>query len=227
MELWEKFKSNVIVGKVIEFYKKYTDTKPILEALQSAKTIQKTISIILRVLSVLLWVVLFIFWILNWRFINHFNFFGGLGYLIWQLVFLYASVIVTKSFFHRMAAIVDLPESDYIITPIIAQVMVAVGEMAFIFLALMSVPAMLAVWFGGRSLFHGGSSLGFILSSMSIVGGSNVFLAGISVFIMFWVIGFLTLITFRLFTEITLALVSIAKDASIIRTKTTTIARKK
>jgi hypothetical protein len=62
---------------------------------------------------------------------------------------------------------------------------------------------------------------------MSIVGGSNVFLAGISVFIMFWVIGFLTLITFRLFTEITLALVSIAKDASIIRTKTTTIARKK
>ena len=175
----------------------------------------------------LLWVVLFIFWILSWRFINHFNFFGGLGYLIWQLVFLYASVIVTKSFFLRMAAIVDQPESDYIITPIIAHVMIAIGEMVFIFLALMSVPAMLAVWFGGRSLFHGGSLLGYMLSSFSLVGGSNVFLAGIIVFVMFWIIGFLTLISFRLITEIALALVSIAKDASIIRTKTTTIARKK
>jgi hypothetical protein len=176
---------------------------------------------------VLFGIVLFIVWIASWRYINDFRFFGGLGYLIWQLAFLYASIMITKILYQRFAGIVDLPESEYIITPIIALMMVTFGEIFFIFMAIMSVPAMLAIWLAGASLTVGTGSIGALLSLMGFINPGSLFLAGIFVFIMFWVSGFLTLIFVRLLTETVLALVSIAKDASIIRTKTTTIARKK
>jgi hypothetical protein len=224
MELWEKIKSNAVVKKVVDFVCKYTNVKPVLDFLKSAKSLQKTISIILRVFTILFAIMLFVVWIISWRYINHFQFFGGLGYLIWQLAFLYAGIIITKILYQRFTEIVDLPKSEYVITPIIAQVMVTFGEVFFIFLAVMSVPGMLAIWLAGSSL---PGSLGMFLAIVDVVSPGNIFMAGISVFIMSWVIGFLVLIFARLTTETVLALVSIAKDASIIRTKTTTIARKK
>jgi len=219
MELWEKIKSNQIVVKVVDFFTKYTNVTKLLETLQSPKTIQKAISIILRIFSVLFGIGLLILWITSWRFINNFRFFGGLGYLIWQLAFLYAGILITKILYQRSAEIVDLPESEYIITPIIALMTVTYGEVAFIFLAIMSVPAMLAVWLAGSSLFHGGGSIGMFLSMVDLINPGNIFMAGIMILIMSWVIGFLTLILSRLLTETVLALVSIAKDASILRTQ--------
>ena len=221
MELWEKIKNHEIVQKVVGFFNKYTNIKPITDALQSGKTIQKVISVVLRVFSVLFGLGLLVIWILNWRFINQFNFFGGLGYLIWQVVFLFAGIIITKILFQRALEIVDLPESEYVITPILAVMMVTVGEAVFIFLALMSVPAMLTIWFAGRGLFHGASSIGMMLSALNLFSPANIFMAGISVFISCWVVGFLTLVFFRLITETVLALVSIAKDASILRVHVT------
>lgn len=217
MEIWEKIKNNEIVQKVVGFFTKYTNIKPVLEALQSGKSIQKAISIVLRILAVLFGIGLFVVWIRSWRFINQFNFFGGLGYLIWQLAFLYAGIMVTKILYQRSAEIAEMPESEYIITPIIAQIMVTFGEVIFIFMAMMSVPAMLTVWFAGSSLSQGGSAIGFMLSSLNVINTGNIFLAGIVVLIMSWVFGFLVLIITRLITETTLALVSIAKDASILR----------
>jgi hypothetical protein len=217
MELWEKFKNHKVVVAVVEFFNKYTDIKPVLDFLQSPKSLQKAISIILRIFAGLFGVMLFIIWIASWRFINEFQFFGGLGYLIWQLAFLYAGIVVTKILFQRYAAIVDQPESEYIITPIIALIMVTFGEVFFIFLAIMSVPAMLTIWLAGTSLGYGTGSIGMFLSLMPFISAGNIFLAGIYALILSWVIGFLTLIFARLLTETTLALVSIAKDASILR----------
>jgi hypothetical protein len=219
MELWEKIKSNEIVSKVLGFIDKYTNVNQVLEFLGSGKSIQKTISIILRVFTVLFGIVLFIVWIVSWRYINHFRFFGGLGYLIWQLAYLYAGIIIIRILYQRFTEIVDLPESEYIITPIIARVMVTSGEVFFIFLAIMSVPAMLAIWLAGTSLSYGTGSIGLFLSIVDLVSPGSIFLAGIAVLIMSWVIGFFVLILARLITETVLALVSIAKDASIIRTK--------
>lgn len=227
MELWEKIKNHEIVQKVVDFFNKFTNINPVLEFLQSPKSIQKSISIILRVFAVMFGIMLFLVWIASWRYINNFRFFGGLGYLVWQLAFLYAGIIITKILYQRFTEIVDLPKSDYIITPIIALIMVTFGEVFFIFMAIMSVPAMLAVWLAGSALTVGSGSVGAFLSMLSFVNPGNLFLAGIFVFILSWVVGFLTLIFVRLLTETVLALVSIAKDASIIRTKTTTIARKK
>lgn len=217
MELWEKVKNHTIVLKVVEFFNKYTNTKPVLEHLQSPKSIQKAISIILRVFAGLIGIVLLIAWIASWRYINNFNFFGGVGYLIWQLAFLYAGILITKILFKRFAGIVDLPESEYIITPIIALIMVTFGEIFFIFMAIMSVPAMLAIWLTGSSPFYGSGSLGLFLSMLRITYPGSIFLAGILALILSWVVGFLTLVFVRLITEITLALVSIARDASILR----------
>jgi hypothetical protein len=219
MELWEKIKNNEIVKKVVDFFNKFTNIKPVLEFLQSPKSIQKSISIILRIFAVIFGIVLFIVWIVSWRYINDFKFFGGLGYLVWQLAFLYAGIMITKILYQRFAGIVDLPESEYIITPIIAMIMVTFGEIFFIFMAVMSVPAMLAVWLAGASLTVGSGSIGAFLSMLSFVNPGNIFLAGIFVLILSWVVGFLTLIFARLLTETTLALVSIAKDASILRTQ--------
>ena len=217
MALWEKIKNNEIVQKVIAFINKYTNVKPALEVLQSAKSIQKAISIILRVFSALFGLLLFIVWIASWRFINELRFFGGVGYLIWQLAFLYAGIMITKILYQRSAEIIDLPESEYIITPIIARMMVTFGEVFFIFLAIMSVPAMLAIWLAGSSLFYGDGSIGLVLSMLRFVNPGNIFLAGITALIMSWVTGFMVLILSRLFTETVLALVSIANDASILR----------
>jgi len=219
MELWEKFKNHEIVQKVVNFFNKFTNVKPVLEFLQSPKSIQKSISILLRVFAVIFGIGLFIVWIASWRYINNFRFFGGLGYLVWQLAFLYAGIMITKILYQRFAGIVDLPESEYIITPIIAMMIVTFGEIFFIFMAIMSVPAMLAVWLAGASLTVGSGSIGAFLSMMSFVNPGNLFLAGIFVLILSWVVGFLTLVFARLLTETTLALVSIAKDASILRTQ--------
>jgi hypothetical protein len=216
-----------LCGKVIGFIDKYTNVDQVLEFLGSSKSIQKTISIILRVFTVLIGLGLFIIWIISWRYINHFQFFGGVGYLIWQLAYLFAGVIVIRILYQRFTEIVDLPASDYIITPIIAQVMVTFGEIFFIFLAIMSVPGMLAIWLAGTSLSYGMGSIGIFLSIVSVGDPGSIFMAGIFALVLSWVIGFLVLILARLTTETVLALVSIAKDASIIRTKTTTIARKK
>jgi hypothetical protein len=219
MELWEKIKNNTVVTKVFGFIDKYTNVKKVLEILQSAKSIQKAISIILRVFTVLFGIGLFIVWIASWRYINHFRFFGGVGYLIWQLAYLFAGIIVIRILYQRFTEIVDLPESEYIITPIIAQVMVTFGEIFFIFLAIMSVPGMLAIWLAGTSLSYGMGSIGSFLSIVSLVSPGNIFLAGIAAMVMSWVLGFLVLVLARLITETTLALVSIAKDASMIRTQ--------
>jgi hypothetical protein len=219
MELWEKIKTNEIVVKVSAFFCKYTNIKPILETLQSPKAIQKAISIILRIFSVLFGLGLLVVWFVSWRFINTFNFFGGLGYLIWQLAYLYAGIITIKILYQRFSELVDLPESEYIITPIIAKVIVTVGEVFFIFLAVMSVPAMLAIWLAGSSLFYGAGSIGLVVSMLTFVSPGNIFMAGILALIMFWVVGFSVLIFSRLITETVLALVSIAKDASILRTQ--------
>ena len=217
MELWEKFKNHKVVVAIVEFFNKYTNIKPVLDFLQSPKSIQKAISIILRIFAVLFGVMLFIIWIASWRFINEFQFFGGLGYLIWQLAFLYAGIMTTKILYQRYAEIVDLPESEYIITPIIALVMVTFGEVFFIFLAIMSVPAMLVIWLAGASLGYGTGSIGMFLSMMPFISAGNIFMAGGYALILCWGIGFLVLIFARLVTETTLALVSIAKDASILR----------
>lgn len=218
MELWEKIKNNDIVKKITSIYSKYTNTQPVLDTLKSGKSIQKAISIVLRIFAVIFGIALFVSWILSWRFINQFNFFGGLGYLVWQLFFIFAGVFVTKILYQRAVEITELPESDYIITPIIALALVTFGEVVFIFLAIMSVPAMIAIWFAGTSLLYfAPGSLGMVLSFLDVINPQNIFLAGISVLVMAWVIGFLTLILTRLFTETVLALVSIAKDASAIR----------
>ena len=217
MELWEKIKNNEIVQKLVNFFSKYTDVKPMLENLKSPEIIQKAISIILRVFAVFVGIGLLYIWISSWRFINQFTFFGGLGYLLWQLAFLYVGIIITKILYQRASEITDLPESEYIISPIIALMMVTYGEVVFIFLALMSVPAMLTVWFAGSSVLHGYNAIGLFLSMLNVISTRNIFMAGIGVFIMSWVVGFLVLILSRLITETVLALVSVAKDASILR----------
>lgn len=217
MEIWETVKENDIVKKVIATFEKYTNTKPVLDVLKSPKAFQRVISIILRIFTVVFGLILFVLWLRSWRFINQFKFFGGLGYLIWQVFFLFALVYITKIMYQRFVGITDLPESDYIITPIIALLLVTFGEVVFIFFGIMSVPAMLAVWLGGTSLYYTGGTLGMILSSMNAVNPQNIFLAGISVFVVSWVVGFLTLIFARLFMETTLALVTIAKEASTLR----------
>ena len=55
MEMWEKFKNHKIVTKTIEIFSKYTNTQPILDVLKSGKSIQKAISIILRIFAVIFW----------------------------------------------------------------------------------------------------------------------------------------------------------------------------
>lgn len=193
--------------QAIVIIQKATNIGPLLENLRSGKIIRDILSVSYQAIAVLTGLALLYFWFRVWPVIGELRFFGGIGLLIWQFSFLYASFLSIKAFFLRAREIKDYADSEYIVVPVIATLIKTYGEMSFIFLGAMSLPAMLLSWLGAGQLayyfdfFHSG----------------NVFLSGIIVFLMSWVFGFISLLSTRLLAEWTLAIFSIAHDVNVLR----------
>lgn len=193
--------------KFIDIMKKATNIAPLLAQLRAGKVILTTLSIAYRVIAVLTGLVLALFWLRAWSFIEGTNIFGGLGFIVWQIAFIYAAFLAIKTLYLRAREIRDYPASDYVVVPVIAMLTKTNGEMIFIFLGAMSVPAMLLTWLGGSVVTH--------LAGFLDVG--NIFFAGIFAFILSWVVGFLALVITQLIAEWTLAIFSIANDVNVLR----------
>lgn len=196
--------------KFMEFLAKATDIRPLLALFKTGRVIRNTLSVLYRIVAVLLGLLVFIFWAKSWEAIRYMNFFGGVAFLLWQLSFPYAAYLALKALYVRAREIKDFPDSDYVVVPVIAMLTKTNGEMIFIFLAVMSIPATLLTWLGG----------GFLAEHIPILGVGNVFFAGILAFILSWLVGFLALIVTQFLAEWTLALFSIANDVNVLRRNT-------
>ena len=195
------------MDKFIDIMKKATNIEPLLAQLRAGKVILTTLSIAYRVVAVVMGLALLVFWFQAWRFIGELNFFGGLAFLIWQVAFPYAVFLAIKTLYLRAREIRDYPDSDYVVVPVMAMLTKTNGEMLFIFLGAMSVPAMLLTWLGG-------SAVTYLVDFLDV---GNIFFAGIFAFILSWVVGFLALVLTQLLAEWTLAIFSIANDVNVLR----------
>lgn len=188
--------------KYITLLKKALNIQPLMDKLKSGQIIRQILSVFFRFVAGVLGLALLWLWLRMWRGMDDVNFLGKLALLIWQAAFLYASVLVVKILCARAAEIMDYPDSDYVVVPVIAMLMKTKGQMLLVFFGIISVPAMLMVWFGGGALCP---------------DSGNAFVSGIVAFILSWMIGFLSLIVAQFCAEWTLAVFSIASDMSILR----------
>lgn len=195
------------MDKYIEILSKATNIQPLLEHLKSGRVIRNTLSVLYRLVAVLLGLALVMIWFKSWRFMGALNFVGGVAFLIWQISFPYASFLAIKAFYLRAKEVSNYPDSDYVVAPVIAMLIKANGEMIFIFLGVMSVPAILLTWLGGQVITY----------YFDFLDVGNVFFAGIFAFLWLWAVGFAALIIAQLIAEWTLAIFSIANDVNVLR----------
>jgi len=194
------------IDKVVGFINRFTNLQPVLGALSSGEIVRKVIGRFLQAYAVVLGLLFLISWIRLFGILGHVNFLQGLGLLIWQVTVPYAVFLCLKTVFLRGDEIMRLPDSAFVIAPIVAALILLHGEVALIFLAVMSVPAMLLTW------FYSGMAAQFYP-----IPAEQAFLGGIMVFVLFWVMGFLVYVLARWIQEWTLAIFSIAQNVDLIQ----------
>jgi len=187
--------------KIITFVKAAVNIHPVMEKLKSGEIIRNILSVFHRLLAAILGFVVVVVWFKLWPIIGNLGFMGKLAFLVWQIAFPYASFLALKVLYIRAGEIMEYPDSDYVVVPVVAMLMKTKGQMCLIFFGALSVPVMLMVWFAGGDMF-----------SME-----DVFVNGILAFILAWVIGFMSLIAAQFCAEWTLAVFSIANDMSLLR----------
>ncbi len=181
-----------------------------MTAMSRGPIIRQVLGGLVQAAAVLMAVLLFIDWCRMWRAIRWMSFVEGVGYFVLLLGLLYGGFLALQTMFVRGGQIREMPESDYVVAPIVGLLAAMWGEMTFLFLAAMSVPAMIAAWCASQSV-----PLPLIWSR----GSQNDFLDGIFVFLACWITGFVALVIGRWIKEWVLVIIQIAQDVHAIRSK--------
>lgn len=192
---------------------KWICVEPVLTAMSQGPVLRKTLSFLVQIGAVLLAIRLFIDWCRMWPAIKNAPFVEGLGFALFLLGLIYAGFLALQTMFIRGGAIRELPESDYVVSPIVGLLVAMLGEMAFVFFAVMSVPAMVGVWCNSMAVPN--------LPVLWQMQSDNTFINGLSLFLSCWLTGFFSLVATRWLKEWTLAVIQIAQDVHAIRGKPT------
>jgi len=187
----------------LDTFNKYTNIRCVLDSLNKGGIIRQVFGRFVQFYSVIAGIALLVFWVRTFSALEYMEFFQGVALIIWQLFFPVAVFLCLKAVFLRGADITKLPDSEFVISPIIALFITLHGEIAFIFLGVMSIPATLLVWL----------SASFIIP----VDTGDGFWAGIVTFVVAWILGFLIYCIARWIREWTMAIFSIAHNVDIIR----------
>jgi len=188
-----------------ELFKKYTNVRLVLESLSNGETIRKVFGRCVQAYSIISGCALLYVWIRIFEALNYMSFKQGITLLIWQAFFPIAAFMCLKAIFLRGSDILRLPNSEYVIAPIIAIFITLHGEVAFIFLGIMSIPAAFLVWFSASFIIPFPVEFGDGLKS------------GVFAFVSFWVAGFFIYCVTRLIREWTMAIFSIANNVDLLR----------
>jgi hypothetical protein len=192
-------------------YMKWISVEPVLSAMNRGPVLRKTLSFLVQLGAVLIGIRLFIDWCRMWPVIKHSSFVDGLGFALVLLGMLAGGVLALQTMFIRGGNIRELPESEYVVSPIVGLLVAMFGEMAFVFLGVMSVPVMVGTWCGTMAIPA--------LPLLWQMQGDNTFLNGISIFLSCWLTGLFALVVARWLKEWTLAVIQIAQDVHVIRGK--------
>jgi len=187
----------------MDTFNKYTNVRYVLDSLNKGGIIRQVFGRFVKVYSVIAGLALLSLWIKTFSALEYMEFFQGAALLIWQIFFPVAAFLCLKAVFLRGRDITKLPDSEFVVSPIIALFITLHGEIAFIFLGIMSIPATLLVWL----------SASFIIP----VETGDGFWSGIVTFVGFWIVGFLFYCITRWIREWTMALFSIAQNVDLIR----------
>lgn len=203
-----KSQQNDLIKK-FELFNKFTNVRLILDSLANGTTVRKVFGRCVQAYSLIAGLALLYVWLKIFAMLNDITFTQGITLLIWQIFFPIAAFICLKAIFLRGSDIVRLPNSEFVIAPIIAIFITLHGEIAFIFLAIMSIPTTLLVWFSASFMFP--------------VDFNDGFIYGVFAFILCWVIGFSIYCITRFIRECTMAIFSIANNIDLIRRDKTNI----
>ncbi len=190
---------------------KWICVEPALTAMNRGPVLRNTLGFLVQLGAVLVGIRLFIDWCGTWPEIKHMSFVEGLGFALFLLGFLYGGFLALETMFVRGGQIRELPESDYVVSPIVGLLVAMLGEMTFVLFAVMSVPAMISVWCD--------TAAASVLPVLWQWRSGNDFLNGISIFLSCWLTGLFSLVVTRWLKEWTLAVIQIAQDVHVIRGK--------
>jgi len=193
--------------KFMDYIKKSLNVRPSINALNDGSIIRKIIGTILQVLAFVLGIIIIVYWFKMWPFINELSFISGLGFVIWQFGVFYASLLSLKVLYLRGSDMKKHPDSDYVIVPIIAESLKIYGEMLFFFLAAISLPTALLIWFGGQT----------IINKFQVIDMGSIFLSGITTFFTIILFSISSIIVTRFLSEWIFVFFSIADDLNIMR----------
>lgn len=194
----------------LDYFKAATDLAPLLSALSRGAIIRKTVGILMQVTVVLMGLYLIFFWFKAWATLREVRFFTGVAVVLWQLVFPFACFLQLKLLYMRAADVQALPDSDYVVAPIVSILITVYGEIVFLFLGVMSLPLTVMAWFiSDHDMFS--------LRELTFVPIQTGFWGGLLTFLTCWGIGFCALLLTRFLREWLMAIFSIAQDAHLLR----------
>lgn len=179
-----------------------------LELLDKGKVVRVVLGRFIQAIGAIIGLGLLYLWVRLFGALEFLPFFAGLTLVLWQVFFplaVFACVMVIRK---RGEEIIELPDSEFVVTPIIAIIITTIGEVALIFLGVMSLPAMLLVWIAG--------SVASDIIPISIGDGLS---GGIMAFLSFWVAGFLIYVISRWFRESAMTMFSIARNVDLIQAR--------
>ena len=194
----------------LDYFLAVTDIAPLMSALSRGAIIRKTVSILMQVTVVLMGLYLIYFWFKSWAILKDVRFFTGLAVVQWQLVVPFAGFLSLKLLYLRAADVQALPDSDYVVAPIVSILITVYGEIVFLFLGVMSIPLTVMAWLiSDQDLFS--------FRELTFAPIQTGFWGGLLTFLTCWGIGFLALLLTRFLREWLMAIFSIAQDVHLLR----------
>lgn len=190
---------------------KWIRSQPFLAQEKQAGFLRSAIGYLIMGLAAVLAVWFFLNWCRMVPDIKEMSFVEGVGFLMLLLGRLLGVLLALAIMFYRGWLIRSLSASGFIFGPILGTLAAMWGEMAFAFLAVMSLPAMVSVWCESR-----GMRLPLLWTPD---GGDNRFLDGLSIFLACWVTGLAVLVVGRWVKEWLQIVVQIAQDVRVLRDK--------
>ena len=178
------------------------NVRGVLDSLEKGDLIQSITGRLIQVASILIALVFAIFWAQAFKTLNDVNFSAGIALLIWQAFFPIAIFFCVKTAFIRSKDIMNLGNSEFMLSNCLGVIITLHGEIALIFLWVMSIPLFLLTWF----------SASFILP---IDIGDGFFIA-ILVFFTSLISGYAIYLLSRWIREWSMAIFSIATNVSYI-----------
>lgn len=188
---------------------KYLFIKPLLQIISEGKFFRKTVAVALRVLAITVAFAGLVGWIVKWQFVFSLPVTGIIGGIIFQLLMVVAAYMVIHIILIRAGNIERLPESEYMVIPIVALCIKLLGEIYASFLGITAVAGGLYIWMTGR---NSGKDLLGVLAPLVPAAGDLSFIGGVKFILSGATMVFITLLVSYFLSEVVIVMVDIARN---------------